>query len=302
VQAPHGEREDEFYWLRDDSRESPEVLAVLEQENAYTQACLAPLRGLEDTIFDEIVARIPKEDSSVPYRHRGWHFRIRYEEGSEYPIYERSRHASMEVPELLLDVNREAQGRDYYAVASLEMSPDGRRLAFAEDTVGRRQYVLRVRDLETGELLADEVPNIEGDVVWADDHETLLYVEKDARTLLGVRVKLHRLGTPVEADEIVYEEADASYYLGVARSKDDRYLMIQSSSTVSDEVRYAPSGSASPEFSVLLPRERHFEYDAEHLGSRWILRTNLDAENFRIVTLDDAELSRPPEDRIGALQ
>ena len=174
VESPHGTRLDEYHWLRDDAREDAAVLAHLAAENAYKDAMLAPLRPLEEKLFAEIVGRIKQDDVTVPYRDRGhWYYR-RYEAGDEYPVYARKA-GSLEAPEqVLLDLDELARGHDYYDVAELEVSPDNRLLAYAEDTVGRRQYTLRFKDLETGRTLPDAIPNAEAAVAWAADSRSVL--------------------------------------------------------------------------------------------------------------------------------
>ena len=177
-----------------------------------------------------------------------------------------------------------AAGKGYFSVDDAEVSQDNQLLAWAEDDVGRRQYVIRFKDLRTGEVLPDRIENVSANVVWADDNRTLFYVENDPETLLTVRVKKHVLGTPVSSDVLVYEEEDDSFYMGVGRTRDDRYLTIELHSTVSSEARYAPAADPR-EFTVLSPRARDVEYDADHFDGRWVIRTNdAGAKNFKIVT------------------
>jgi len=308
VRAPHGaERNDEYYWLRDDERRDPAMLAYLEAENAYADAVLAPLKPLEDRLYDEIVARIRQDDSTVPYRERGWWYYARYEAGKDYPVYARRRdgegvdavsiqaandRGDFAGEQVLLDVNRLAEGKDFYQVGDYEVSPDNRLLAYAEDLNGRRQYTVRFIDLETGELLPDTITGVSPNLVWADDNRTLFYVENDPVTLLTKRVKAHVLGTPASSDRLVYEEKDDTFYMGIGRSRDDRFILIGLTSTVSDELRYAPAGNPV-EFTVLAPRERDVEYDADHYGGRWVIRTNAGgATNFKIVTAPSDATSR----------
>jgi oligopeptidase B len=293
VKAPHGaERQDEYYWLRDDDRKDPAMLAYLNAENAYADAYMARLKPLEDRLYEEIVGRIKQDDSSVPYRERGWWYYSRFETGQDYPVYAR-RMGSMDAAEqVLLDVNTMAAGKDYFNVGDWEVSQDNRLLAWAEDDVGRRQYVIRVKDIETGEVLDDVIRGVSANIVWADDNRTIFYVENDPETLLTVRVKKHVLGTPASADELVYEEHDDSFYMGIGRTRDDRYICIGVESTVSSESRCAPAADPR-EFTVLAPRERDVEYDADHHNGRWVIRTNADgAENFKLMTAPSDATSR----------
>ena len=287
VIAPGGTRQDDYYWLRDDTRENPEMLAHLAAENAYADAVLAPTAALKEAIYKEITGRIKQDDASVPYLERGYWYYTRFETGKDYAINAR-RAGSMEAPEqVIFDQNAMAAGKGYFNIGDSEISQDNRFVAWAEDEVGRRQYVLKVKDLSTGEIFADQVGDIEPNLVWADDNRTIFYIEKDPVTLLGKRVKKHVLGTPVSADTLVYEESDDSYYLGIFRTSSDKFLCINLDSTLSTEVRCTPA-AAPGEFVVLAPRQRDFEYNVDHLNGRWVIRTNWEAPNFRLMTLPEA--------------
>ncbi len=293
VTAPFGaQRADEYYWLRDDTREDKAMRAYLDAENAYTDALLAPLKPLQEALYGEIVGRIKQDDASVPYRERGYWYYTRFETGKDYPIHAR-RKGDMQAPEeVLLDLNAMAGGKGYFSVDDMEVSQDNRLLAWAEDAVGRRQYTVRFKDLETGKLLDDVIEGASPNVVWADDNRTLFYVENDPETLLTVRVKKHVLGTPASSDALVYEEHDDSFYMGIGRTRDDRYITIGVESTVSSELRYTPAANPG-EFAVLAPRERGVEYDADHFDGRWVIRTNADgAKNFKLVTAPEGATSR----------
>ncbi|MEB1531009.1 S9 family peptidase [Xanthomonas sp. WHRI 7945] len=292
VKAPFGAtRQDDYYWLRDDKRENPQMLAYLNAENAYADQLLKPLKPLEDTLYTEIVGRIKQDDSSVPYRERGYWYYTRYESGKDYPVHAR-RKGSMDAPEqILLDVNAMAADKGYFSVGDAVVSQDNRILAWTEDDVGRRQYVVRFKNLETGEVYADRVPGVSPDLVWADDNKTLFYVENDPETLLTVRVRKHVLGTPATQDALVYEEKDDSFYMGLGRTRDDKYIVIGVESTVSSEQRYAPA--ADPQrFTVLAPRERDVEYSADHFDGRWVIRTNWKAKNYALMTAPDGATAR----------
>ena len=307
VASPHGERQDEYYWLRDDTRKDAQMLAYLNAENAYADAVLAPLAPLEDKLYDEIVARIKQDDSSVPARDHGYWYYSRFETGKDYPIHARradrdgldalaiqaaNNRGDFAGEEILLNVNALAAGHDYYSAALVDISKDNQKMLWADDTNGRRQYTLRVTDLKSGTVLPDTIPGSNGDAIWADDGETFYYIENDPDTLLSKRVKKHTLGTDPKTDPVVYEEADDSFYLSVGRSRDEKYLAIRASSTVSDELRYTPAANPG-EFKVLAPRERDLEYSADHYGDRWLIRTNADgAANFKIMTASDDATAR----------
>ncbi|MGX5732276.1 S9 family peptidase [Pseudoxanthomonas beigongshangi] len=292
VKAPFGaERNDEYYWLRDDDRKNPEMLAYLKAENEYADALMAPLKPLQEALYKEIVGRIKQDDSSVPYRERGYWYYTRFETGKDYPVHARRKGSMEAAEEVLLDVNALAEGKGYYSVGDYEVTQDNNILAYAEDAVGRRQYVIKFKNLATGELYPDQITGVSPNLVWADDNKTLFYVENDPETLLTVRVKKHVLGTPASQDVLVYEEKDDSFYMGIGRTRDDKFICIGVESTVSSESRCAPA--ANPvEFTVLAPRERDVEYSADHLDGRWVIRTNWNAQNFKIMTAPDGATSR----------
>ncbi len=288
VAAPAGVRNDEYYWLRDDTRKNPEMLSYLAAENAYADAVLAPTRPLQESLYREFVGRVKQDDVSVPTRDRGYWNYTRFETGQDYTIHAR-RKGSVDGPEeVLLDENAAAAGKAFYAARGLVVSQDNRLVAWAEDTIGRRQYVLRVKDIATGQVLADRVENIEADLVWADDNRTILYIEKDPVTLLSKRVKAHVLGAPASADRLLYEERDDSYYLALERTKSDRFLCIKLSSTTALEQRCAPAADPFA-MAVLAPRLKDHRYEADHVAGRWVIRTNWDAPNYRLMTLSDGQ-------------
>ena len=285
VSSPHGQRSDPYYWLRDDERTDTDVLAYLNAENAYHALHQAPLKPLEEAIYAEIIARLKQDDSTVPYLKNGYWYYIRFEPGQEHPIYAR-RKGSLDAPEhIMLDVNAMAVGHDYYQIGELDITPDGEWMAFCEDTVGRREYVLRFKNLHTGEILADAIPAVEPDLAWANDNRTVLYIEKDPETLLGLRVKKHVLRADPASDVLVFEQTDKSLYTGVSKSKSDRFLFIHMEGTLSSEWRYADAHDPSLTFKVFLARRDGHEYDIEHLNHEFIVRTNWQATNFRIMSV-----------------
>jgi oligopeptidase B len=284
IVSPNGTRVDEYYWLRDDTRTSKEVLAYLEAENAYKAAMTAHTKALEDRVYGEIVARIKQDDSTVPYRKRGYWYYTRFETGREYPIYARKAGNLEAAEQLMLNANLLAEGHEFYQIGATAIAPNDRLLAYVEDIVGRRQFRLRVKDLETGETFPDVIENVDPSLAWTADSASVLYVEKHPETLLGYRVRRHVLGTDPASDPLVYEQDDESFYTGVGNTKDERYLLIVAKSTVSTEVRYADAADPELKFRVFLPRERDHEYDVEHLEGRWIIRSNWQAPNFRLMT------------------
>lgn len=276
-------RDDAYYWLRDDTRTNPEVLDYLQAETEYADALLAPHQALMAELYEEMLGRIKQDDASVPVRYRGYWYWTRYEKGLEYPILLRRRDSPEAPEEILLDCNLLAAGESFFKLGSYEVSPDNRWLAYTQDRVGRRQFTLRFKNLTTGEHLPDAIGNVEAALAWADDNRTLLYVEKDPVTLLGRRIRRHVLGTDPSHDVLVYEEPDEAFDLTVARSKSEQLLLICSESTTSSEWRYARCDDPSFEFRVFVPREADHEHQLDHLDGSFIVRTNWQAQNFRIV-------------------
>ncbi len=283
VESSNGTRNDEYYWLRDDARSGPDVLAYLEAENAYADALLQPTLPLRATLYAEMVARLKPDDASVPVLDRGYWYGSRFEAGREYPIHFRRRDTVDAPEEILIDGNARAEGQKFYALGDYDVSPDDRLLAWSEDIVSRRQYRIRFRDLATGAELPDVIENADPEVLWSADGKSLLYVEKDPRTLLGYRVRRHVLGTSVMADALIFENTDPSYYMGIRASKSREYLFIDLDSTEQSESLYARNDGRAFDFKPVLPREDGHEYQAEQLGDDFIIRSNWQAPNFRLL-------------------
>jgi oligopeptidase B len=222
VTSPNGNRSDDYYWLRDDTRKNPEMLAYLKAENDYADAQLASLKPLQDKLYAETVSHIKQDDSSVPYRKNGYWYQTRFDTGADYPVIERRKGDRNAPAEVMFDQPAMAKGRSFFALSDWAVSKDNRLVAYAEDTVGRRQYTLKVKDLATGQLLPDTITNAEPNVLWADDNRTILYVAKDPTTLRGYKVMAHAIGTPVAKDKLLYEEKDDTFATWIGRTSDDR--------------------------------------------------------------------------------
>ncbi|WP_026998571.1 S9 family peptidase [Eisenibacter elegans] len=283
----HGhERVDDYYWLRE--RENPEVIAYLEAENAYTEASTSSWKPLQEKIYQEIVDRIVQKDESVPYSREGYFFYNRYEEGKEYPIYCRKK-GSLEAPEeILLDVNVLAEGLDFCAVDGLTISDDGKILAYFIDTVGRRQYVVRFKDLSTGVLLPDEVPNATS-FAWSADNQHYFVGTQDTETLRGDKIWRNKLGQDFAKASLVFDEKDATFNVRVGRGASKEYIYISTSTTLSSETRYLPANQPLGEFKVFLPREEKHEYAVADVAGEFYIHTNWQAENFRIMKASEAD-------------
>ena len=278
----HGHtRIDPYYWLRE--RDNPEVIAYLEAENAYREAVMKSTEPLQEKLFEEMVGRIKQDDASVPYLENGYYYYTRYEEGKEYPIYCRKKGSLEAEEEILADVNELARGHDYYHVGGLSVSPDNRFLAIGIDTVSRRKYTLRIKDLVSGKMLPEEIPVTTGGATWASDSKTLFYTKKDDLTLRSKAIYRHQRGTDAAGDELVYEEEDETFSTYVYKTKSRQYIMIGSSSTLTNEYRYLPADAPAGEFKVIQPRVRGLEYSVSHYGDHFYILTNLDAVNFRLM-------------------
>jgi oligopeptidase B len=282
VNSPFGVRSDPYYWLRDDERKDPDVLAYLKAENAFRERSMAAAKPLEDALYDEIYGRLKQDDSTVPYRKDGYWYSTRFEPGKEHPIFVRRKDSPDAPEEILLDANVHAQGLEYYRIGALEISPDSQWLAFCEDTTGRRQFTLKFKDLRTQEILPVAIPDVEADLAWANDNRTLLYVEKDSETLLGLYVKKHILGEDPKRDVLVFEQTDRRFYTGVSKSKSEAFIFLHMESTLSSEWRYAHADDPELRFDIFLAEEADHEYDIEHLGQEFIVRSNWQARNFRL--------------------
>jgi oligopeptidase B len=279
VTTIHGEsRVDPYHWLRD--KGNPEVLAHLEAENAHTQAMMEPTDALRETLYAEMLGRIKQTDLSVPYLRRGYYYYSRTEEGKQYPIYCRKK-GSLEAPEeVLLDGNELAKGHPFFALAALEVSDDNHLLAYSTDYTGFRQYTLRVRDLRTGKDLPDTRETVTS-VAWAADNRTLFYGIEDAAKR-SYRIYRLRLGNG--EDDLVYEEKDERFRVGIDRSRSLDYLLLTSSSHTTSEVRVLKATETDGRFTVVAPREQDIEYYVDHRGDQFYIRVNDAGRNFRLVT------------------
>jgi oligopeptidase B len=278
----HGNtRTDNYFWLNE--RDNPAVVDYLEKENAYTDYVLKDTKELQDKLYKEIIGRIKQTDMSVPYRENGYYYYTRYEEGKEYPVHCRKKDNLDAAEEILLNVNEMAEGYDYYDIGGLSVSPDNKLLAFGVDTVSRRLYTIRVKNLETGEFVPDEISNTLGSATWAADNKTLFYSLKDSNTLRPYKILRHSLGVTDDKDITVYEEEDETYNAYVYKTKSKEYIIIALASTLSNEYRFLKADDPSGAFRLFHPREKDLEYDIDHFGNRFFIRTNLDAKNFRLM-------------------
>ncbi|OUJ72814.1 S9 family peptidase [Hymenobacter crusticola] len=274
-------RTDNYYWLNE--RENPEVIKYLDAENAYFDEKMAPAKALEGKIFSEIKGRIKEQDESVPYRDNGYYYYTRYETGGEYPIYCRKKGDLKAPEEVLLNANQMGKGKSYFAIGGYEVSDNNQLMAYGADTVSRRLYTLRFKDLKTGKVYPEAIPNTSGNAVWAADNKTVFYAKKDVTTLLPYQLYRHTLGTDPKQDMLIYEEKDNTFNLGIGRSKSKKYIFLQLGSSLSNEFRYLDATTPTGEFKTFLPREQDHLYSIEHMGDNFYVRTNWEAPNYRLM-------------------
>jgi len=278
-----------YYWLRDDERDDPKVLGYLQQEQQYTEAKLAHTRSLQHTLFTELTERLQPDDHSVPYFKSGYWYVREYQVGQDYPRFTRWQYAG-DTPELLLDCTIRAAEQDYYALAAVEVSPNQRLLAFAEDTLSRRLYAIRIKNLDTGELYPEVIDNTSGNLVWAADNRTLFYVRKDPQSLQETQVFRHTLGMPVSDDQLVYQESDDAFSISLYQTTSEAYVVIGSFSSVSSEIWLIDASHPERSGRRFSARRRGHEYSVDHWDGHFYVRSNRDGANFGLYRLDQDRL------------
>ncbi len=281
-------RIDNYYWLND--RENPEVIDYLNKENAYYQKMTAHTKGFQKKLFEEMKARIKEDDESVPYLYNGYYYITRFETGKNYPIYSRKKGSLTSKEEILFDCNKLARGQAYFQLGGMSISPDNKLAVFSIDTVGRRIFDIRVKDLETGKILSDIIEKVSGSAVWANDNETIFYTSQDEVTLRSDKIFKHKLGTNQTEDVLVYFEKDETFNVEVAKSKSRKYLAIESSSTLTTEYQILEADNPDGKFRIFQKRVRGLEYSINHYDDSFYIITNADkATNFKLMkTLETA--------------
>ena len=279
----HGDtRLDPYYWLND--REDPEVIQYLEDENSYTRAVLKSTEKMQKQLFEEMKGRIKEDDSSVPYFLNDYWYIRRYEKGKDYPIFTRKHKTLDAAEEILLDVNELAKDLSYCQVSGLSVSPDNTKLTYGIDTLSRRIYTIKVKDLISGETLKDEIHGVSSYAAWAADSETFFYTLKDKETLRTDKIFRHKIGDTQADDAMVFEEKDETFYAFVYPSKSREYIMIGSTSTLTSEYRYLPSDKPTGKFKNIQKRQRGLEYNVAHFEDMFYISTNADnSTNFKLV-------------------
>ena len=289
----HGDtRVDDYYWMRltdeqksaeEKDSHTQEVVDYIDAENDYTESRLKHTKKFQDKLFDEIVGRIKKDDESVPYLDNGYFYYTRYEKGKEYAIHCRKKGSLDSKEEILLDENVLAKGHDYFAVGGLDVSPDNQWMSYGVDLVSRRIYTIHFKNLVTGEVLEQTIPNSTGSVAWANDNKTVFYTSKNEVTLLPEKIWRHKVGTDSAKDELVYEEKDQSFYNGVYRSKSGEFIIIWNSSTLVNDYHILSANDPDGEFNNFSPRGTEHEYSIDHYQDKFYIITNWEAKNNRLM-------------------
>lgn len=279
----HGDiRIDNYFWMRE--RDQPDVLQYLQQENDYNDQMTAHTKAFQEDLFQEMKSRIKEDDQSVPYKYNGYWYLTRYEKGKDYPIYSRKKESLDAPEEVLFDVNEMAEGFEFFKLGGINVSPDNKRAAFAVDHIGRRQYHIQVKDLETGQILPLKIDNTTGGSTWANDNKTLFYTRKDPETLRPDRIYKHILGSDPQEDQVVYQEKDETFHTFVYKSKSQQFIIIGSNSTLTSEYRFLDANKPQGEFQVVQERIRGLEYSISHFKDHFYILTNKDgATNFKLM-------------------
>lgn len=271
----HGDaRVDNYYWLRDDKRKSPEVVDYIEKENKYSQQTLTHGEPLKKQIYDELLARMKQDDQSVPYNYNGYTYRSRVESGKNYPIYERRPIKNEGEWQVLVDGNQRAEGVEFYRLAAMTVSPDNETVAIAEDREGRNNYAVSFRQLDSDQWQNGQLINTSGNIVWANDSNTLFYVSKDLQTLLPYQVFRHQVGTQQEQDALVYEEKDDTFYVSISKSTSKDYILVGITSTETSEYRLIDANKPNEAATVFQARKTGVEYYPNHFRGQFYVRSN----------------------------
>jgi len=278
----HGKtRTDDYFWLRE--KENPDVIAYLEEENAYTEAVMGGVGDLRKKLFEELKGRIKEDDVSAPYRHGDFYYYVRTEAGKQYPIFCR-KHGSLEViEEIILDENEVAVGHPFVSIAFVHVSPDHSKLAYAVDFLGNEKHVLHIKDLTTGVLLPDTISDVDYSFEWANDSKTFFYTVSDALRR-PCRVLCHELGTDCVTDRMMYEDADERFSVGLSKTRSERFICIVSESKISTEVHLLSADDPTAPLVLVSAREQDHEYVVDHHGDELLITTNKDAKNFKLVS------------------
>jgi len=282
-------RIDDYYWLND--RENPEVIDYLNAENTYTEKVMAPISNQKESLFEEMKARIKEKDESVPYKDGSYFYYSKFVEGGEYPVYCRKYKTLDANEEIMLDGNEMAKGKTYFQIGGFEISDNEDILAYSVDTISRRNYDLKFKNLKTGQIYPESIQNTEGgSYAWADDNKTFFYVIRDQQTLLGNKVYRHVLGTDPKSDVLVFEEKNNEYYMGIGRMKSKKYIAIFSEQNgISTEYQLINASQPNENPKTFLKRKNGLEYYLEHFENKFFIRTNLaKSYNYQLMEVEES--------------
>jgi oligopeptidase B len=277
-------RTDDYYWLN--NRENKEVLDYLTAENNYTEKVMSPTTSQKEALFEEMKGRIKEKDESVPYKDGSYFYYSKFVEGGEYPVYCRKYKTLEAAEEIMLDGNAMAKGKSYFSIGGFEISDNEEIIAFGEDTISRRNYVLQFKNLKTGKAYPEKIQNTEaGSYAWAADNKTFFYVVRDQQTLLGNKVYRHVLGTEPSKDVLVFEEKNNQYYMGIGRMKSKKYIAIFSEQNgIATEYQLINASEPNIAPKTFLKRKNGLEYYLEHYEDKFFIRTNFDnSPNYQLM-------------------
>ncbi|HBC5515297.1 TPA: S9 family peptidase [Proteus mirabilis] len=281
VMTEHGDsRTDNYYWLRDDARKDKQVIDYLKAENAYTESVMAAGKTLENTLYNEMVERMAQNDASVPYDYNGYTYQTIYQEGKDFPIYQRKPIGSDGEWEILVDGNERAKGYEFYQLGDLAISPDNKRIAIAEDKEGRRNYTVAYKDLTDKTWQENVLTNISANLVWANDSQTLFYVDKDPQTLLPYQIYRHQYGSDRKQDVKIFEENDDRFYTWMEKSKSEDYILVTIASSTTSEYRLIDANAPEKPMVVFSPRQEGREYYIDHFKGEFYIRSNHESELY----------------------
>ena len=285
-------RVDEFYWLNE--RDNPEVIDYLERENDYYQKSTEHLVPLQEDLFDEMKGRIKEDDNSVPYFYNGYWYITRYEKGLDYPIYTRKKDSLNANEEILFDCNKMAEGHDYFRLVGINISPDNSKAIFGIDTVSRRQYDLKIKDLNTGEVFDTPIKNTTGGSVWAKDNDYFFYTQKNPTTLRSEAIYRHRYSDLDADSDLIFEEKDETFSCYVTPSKSEEYIFIGSYSTLTTEFQFLDAGTPLEDFQLIQERIPELEYSISHYKDHFYIFTNADgAKNYKVMKTPVDQTDKP---------
>lgn len=275
-------RVDNYFWLK--NRDDPKVIEYLEKENHYFKKMTSDTEDFQETIYNEIKKKIKEDDQSVPYFLNGYWYLTKYQKNKNYPIYLRRKSDLNSKDQILFDCNLLAEGYEYFNLSNIKISPNNKFAAYSVDTLSRRLYTIRIKNLHTGEVLNDQIINTSGGFAWANDNKTLFYTNRDSDTLRNDKILRHEIGTKSKDDKIVFHEKDNTFYTSVSKSKSNKFIIISSHSTLTSEFQFLDANKPLDNFRLFNQRKRGLEYSINHYEKFFYIITNIDnAKNYKLM-------------------